>query len=331
MVLLPVLERAFCRRAAVLGTVKNAGKTVVLNTLIAEAAAAGLRIGITSSGRDGERVDAVFRHPKPPIWLPAGTLVLTYDGFAGKPAPLLSPLRVLDRHPEYGRLVLAEAVKAGEIQVAGPLTRSATAAGVELLVRAGAGLALVDGAIDRRGFIDPRRINSIILATGMALSPHVEEVAQKTAFWVEILRLPLWSGELPEKNAFYRGGRWNMLEINTALGDEERLARALPEEAEALYLRGALTDRLLHALKKEQKIFTIVLETPFACFAGQRVYRSYRRRGGEIKVRERSELLAVTTNPWGHNMLANPGELAAAVKEAIPGLPVVDVRRKLLL
>lgn len=331
MVLLPVLERASCRRVAVIGMVKNAGKTVVLNTLVAEAAAAGLRIGITSSGRDGERVDAVFRHPKPPIWLPAGTLVLTYDGFAVGQASILSPRRVLERHPEYGRLVLAETLKEGEIQVAGPLTRRAMADGVELLVKTGAVLVLVDGSINRRGFIDPRRINWIILATGMAVSPRVEEVVQKTAFSVEILRLPLWNEELPGKNAFYRGGRWNTLEVNTVLGDEVRLAQALPEDAEVLYLQGALTDRLLHALKKERRIITIVLENPFACFAGQKVYRSYRRQGGEIMVRERSELLAVTTNPWGHNVCVNPEKLAAAVKEAIPGLPVIDAQQKLLL
>lgn len=332
MVLLPVLERATCRRTAVLGTVKNAGKTVVLNALVAEAAATGLRLGITSSGRDGERFDAVFRHPKPPIWLPAGTMVLTYERFAGESASLLSPpQQVLERHPEYGRLVLAETTKDGEIQLAGPLTRSAIAAGVELLVRAGADLTLVDGAIDRRGFIDPRSIDSIILATGMAVSPHLEVVVQKTVFWVEILRLPLWNGEPPGKNAFYRSGRWNTLEIDTALGNEERLVRALPENAETLYLQGALTDRLLLALKKEQKVCTIVLETPFACFAGPKLYRSYRRRGGKIMVRARSELLAVTTNPWGHHVFINPAKLAAAVKEAVPDLPVADVQQKLLL
>jgi len=330
MILLSILQRACCLRAAVLGTVKNAGKTEALNTLVAEAALAGLGIGVTSSGRDGERVDALFRHQKPAICLSAGTLVLTYEGFDPRSAELLYPFRVLDRHPEYGRLVLARMRKEGEIQLAGPVTRSGISAGVELLADAGAQLVLVDGSIDRRGFIDPGIIGGIILSTGMALSPVVDEVAAKTAFWAEILRLALWNGELPTENAFYID-RWTPLEMGTALGYEYSLARCLPGGVKALYLRGALTGRLLQTLCGERKYPVIVIENPYSFLADTMAYRSFLRGGGEVRVRARSQLLAITVNPWGHGAGADPQRLAAAVKEWIPDLPVVDVRQKLVL
>lgn len=330
MVLLPILERASCRCAAVLGTVKNAGKTVTLNTLVAEAGAAGIRIGITSSGRDGERTDTVYGHDKPPVRLPSGTLILTYDWFAGDGDRLISPLEVLGRHPRYGRLILAEMKSAGEIVLAGPVTRASMTAGLETLTRAGAGLVLVDGSMDRRGFIDTGLVKSLILATGMALSQYPEEVAQKTAHIVEILRLPLWRGELPGNNAFYLDHRWVPLKAGMVLGDEKRLVREIPGEALAIYLGGALTDRLLLAMGEEKKYPIIVLKDPFACFAGREAYLPYLGAGGDIRVKSRPELLAVTTNPWGHGGCGDPLKLAGAVKEAVPDLPVVDVVRKMV-
>lgn len=330
MVLLPLLESASCRCAAVAGTVKNAGKTAALNTLVAEAGAAGIRVGVTSSGRDGERADAVFGHEKPPVRLPAGALVLTYSGLAKDNTPIF-PLKTLDIHPVYGRLILAVMKRAGEVVLAGPVTRSRMSAGLEALAGAGAELVLVDGSIDRRGFIDAGVIKSIILATGMALGSTPGEAARKTAYLVEIFSLPLWQGELPGSSSCLLDGRWAPLGAGTLPGDEKRLAGAVPAEARALFLGGALTDRLLLALKEEKRYLPIVLKSPSSFFAGREYYLSYRGGGGEVKVAARPGILAVTTNPWGHGVMWDPAELAEAVKKAVPGLPVVDVVRRLVL
>lgn len=330
MVLLPILERPFCC-LAVVGTVKNAGKTVTLNTLVAEAGAEGLRIGITSSGRDGERADALFGHKKPPIRLPAGALVLTYTGLAGDDVPAVYPLKVLETHPSYGRLILGRMKKAGEIVLAGPVTRRALSQGLEIVAGAGAELVLVDGSIDRRGFIDTGIIKSIILATGMALGSEAREVALKTAFVVEMFRLPLWQGELPGYSACRLDGRWVPVGAGTVLGDERRLAGEIPGEACALALSGALTDRLLLALRDQKKFLPIILRDPSSFFAGREAYISYLGAGGEVKVKARPEIVAVTTNPWGHGGYWDPEDLAMEVKRAIPDLPVVDVLKKLVL
>jgi hypothetical protein len=332
MVLLPLLNKDSCRCVAVLGTVKNAGKTETINKLIEEAAGAGLYIGITGSGRDGERLDGVFGNPKPAVRLPAGSLVLTYAGLAGEIAPPpLAPLQVLERHPCYGELLLARTRKEGEVIIAGPVTRRHMAAGLESLRQAGAGLILVDGSIDRKGFVDPGCIDAIILATGMALSPAIGEVAEKTAYQAEILSLAVWQEDLPAGNAYGLDGGWVELHLNSALGQEARLARAVPGGGAALYLKGALTDRLLQALMKEHKYACIVLENPYACLTSPETYYAYRLGGGEIRVRKRSRLLAVTVNPRGHHGFADPAALAGAVKKVVCHLPVIDVCRELTL
>ena len=62
---------------AVMGMTKNTGKTVAMNHVLAQAAAAQVEVGLTSIGRDGEDRDQVFFNPKPPIMVWPGTLVAT--------------------------------------------------------------------------------------------------------------------------------------------------------------------------------------------------------------------------------------------------------------
>lgn len=331
MVLLPLIDKFSCRCVAVLGTVKNAGKTVTLNRLVAEAAAAGLALGVTSSGLDGERCDTLYGHPKPPVRLPAGVLVLTYSGLAGEAAGLLNVLQVLGRRPGCGDLLLARTEREGDFQLAGPITRRSMADGLQRLRRAGAGLVLVDGSVDRRGFVDPDCFDAIILATGMALGRDTWEVAEKTAFMAEILRLPVWPGALPAAGAFWLEGGWAVTGIKSALGEEDRLALAVPAGCSCLYLGGALTDRLLQSLMKAGKFPGLVLQTPMSCLVGRRAYQAYCLGGGRVWVRKRPVLLAVTINPWSRHGLAQPAALARAVKKVLGDVPVVDALRGLTL
>ena len=62
---------------SIVGMCKNAGKTTVLNKLIAELNESRVRLGLTSIGRDGESTDLVTRTAKPGIYVYEGTLVAT--------------------------------------------------------------------------------------------------------------------------------------------------------------------------------------------------------------------------------------------------------------
>ena len=65
------------RSLSIIGMCKNAGKTTVLNKLIAELNGSRVRLGLTSIGRDGESTDLVTRTAKPGIYVYEGTLVAT--------------------------------------------------------------------------------------------------------------------------------------------------------------------------------------------------------------------------------------------------------------
>ena len=60
---------------SIVGMAKNAGKTTALNYLIEEAEDESIRLGITSTGRDGETTDLVTNTDKPRVYLYEDTIV----------------------------------------------------------------------------------------------------------------------------------------------------------------------------------------------------------------------------------------------------------------
>jgi hypothetical protein len=103
---------------AVVGLAKNSGKTVALNAIIKRAQAFGMRIGVASSGRDGEKLDAVTRLPKPRIEVQRGALVATAEKLAMSASASLEPL-IKTRHVTVlGRLIIYRVNSPGAIEIA---------------------------------------------------------------------------------------------------------------------------------------------------------------------------------------------------------------------
>ena len=62
---------------SIVGLAKNAGKTVTLNYVIEKSFTEGIKLGITTTGRDGEKNDLVTNTEKPTIYVTEGVLVAT--------------------------------------------------------------------------------------------------------------------------------------------------------------------------------------------------------------------------------------------------------------
>ncbi len=122
------------------GNAKNAGKTTVLNTLIA--AYANVKIGVTSIGLDGEELDAVTYLPKPRIFLSAGTLAATAEDCLKSAEATYRIIRRTGVSTALGEIVVVEIVDPGICLVGGP----ATVVAMEQIV------ANPQGARRRQGF-----------------------------------------------------------------------------------------------------------------------------------------------------------------------------------
>lgn len=314
------------RRVAFVGLAKNTGKTQTLTSVLAEHAAAGHTVGVTSIGRDGEARDAIdSRIAKPQIELQAGSLVATTDALlraSGLPHELLDRTGI--RTP-LGEVLLARLAATGAIEVAGPST------GVDLrevssaMLALGADQVLIDGSIDRRAASAPGVSEALVMATGAVLGDDLDSVVKATVEAVELTDLPA-VGPLPEPPLSVPA----RLVLNADPPAIAGLLRNHPS-AEAFEVEGALGERFLDGLlaarrERAGREFRILASDPTSVFLAAHGPAWYRRQGIAIEVRRTIRLAAITVNPVAplrHRF--ESAELRASIEAAIPGVPVLDV------
>jgi hypothetical protein len=172
---------------AVVGTSKNAGKTVTIAALCAALQGESTSFGLCSIGRDGEAIDALDGSPKPRLDLRAGTLIATAAvllpahpasevvGFSGETSAL-------------GPIVFARVRAPGRFEISGPPQANALRRIALGLHDLGAGFVLIDGAVDRiaalRGADD-----AIVVATGAAGAPTLSQAIDAAAALVARLQI----------------------------------------------------------------------------------------------------------------------------------------------
>ena len=346
-------------RISLVGLSKNAGKTVTLNRLIRAAAALGMPLGLLSTGRDGEAVDAVTELPKPRIWAPEGALVATaaaalgpdeegeaggQQSAAGRPAPRtrarVAVLRETGILTPLGPVVIGRVERPGEVLLVGPGSAARIAALLDELEAAGAALCLVDGSFDRRAAAAPAVTGRVVLAAGAAYSASMETTVAQVRHVLELFDLPRapeeWPAEPPDRPGGDRPpvcllppeGQPVPVPVASGFADPGLVAEAAAgaPPGTVLCLTGALTDGLLLALLARRLAHVPVLvPDPTHVLADRNTWRRWRRQGGQVWVEHRVEIAAVTTNAYSP---VGPGYDAAAfcarVAEAARR-PVVDL------
>lgn len=129
------------------GSGKNAGKTTLMLWLLGQCRCAGLKVGVISTGIDGEGRDTISGHFKPEIRLCPGDFVVT-----GEEALRLSSARFeILRHfdSSVGDCCLAKTVREGKVELNQPGSRCQMIECVEAM-RDECDLVFVDGAFGRQ-------------------------------------------------------------------------------------------------------------------------------------------------------------------------------------
>jgi len=326
------------RALAVVGLSKNAGKTTVVNALMAKCAC---EFGLTSLGLDGEPVDHVTGLAKPRIAPPRGTLVATTLGSLERSGYKMDILEELPFRTPLGPVVIGRARGQGRVEVSGPTTLSELRATVDRLHAHGAVRVLVDGAINRLGSGSPRVSDGILLATGGMVSDTLEDVVESTLAAVDHLSLPEVSQRTREMLAphlgddarpvsFDAGGRATSLTLHTAVGAGAAVAREAARLGTAtLFVGGALTegflDEFLRVSPPRQRLRIVVRDATVVVAPARSVQRC--RRGGiRIEVLAPLRLLAVTTNPFRSPQSYPSTTFFGAIVDALGDrFPVFDV------
>lgn len=337
MGLLDTIQAGY-KTLSIVGMSKNAGKTTAMNYLIDEAMDEGLILGITSTGRDGETVDLVTETEKPKIFLDEGTIVSVPRQLYELSEAGLEILHITKYTTAMGELLICRVVNSGYVQIAGPGSTLEHKRLCETMLKLGAEVVVIDGAIDRKSIASPETSDAIILATGAVLSRKMSKVVDETVHTLNLYSLPEVEDEYirkvltdPEKNRFvgtFEEDGFHPLELTTGLGASKKIDAAITEKTKWVYIPGALTESVLRDIDSRKfKKVKFVLKDPTRIFINPMTWGQLKKQSFFVEVVQNIKVAAITVNPvapLGYSF--DHKELIDAMRKAVPHIPVVDVK-----
>jgi len=335
------------RRLAFVGLAKDTGKTETLTCALRELHETGCTVGVTSVGRDGEEHDVIdIRVNKPRVELPAWSLVATTEALLRSSAvPHEALIRAGIRTP-LGPVVVARLLARGSVEIAGPSAAEDVRAVVDAMLSHDAEQVLIDGAADRRAASSPTVSDGLVMSTGAVLHEEIEQVVARTRDAVDLVHL----AALDDRSEIGRRIRAiaESQTGNVLVGEPEDEPVALRPRfgltgtayeigmllhtnpsAHHLLLRGAVCEPFLRGLARAAhgRELQLTVSDSTKVFLLRRGYRWFERRGISIRVLAPIRLRALTVNPVApHSHSFDSRRLRALLEDAIPDVPIVDVR-----
>jgi hypothetical protein len=160
---------------SIVGMCKNAGKTTVLNWLLANSGRERI-LGLTSIGRDGESTDVVTGTEKPSIFVPAGTLIATAKDMLRLGDITMEVLMTTGIPTPIGEVVIVRARSDGYVQLAGPSITTQLKTVSRNFFELGAEQSVIDGALGRKSLGARAVAEGVILCTGASYHMRMAHV-----------------------------------------------------------------------------------------------------------------------------------------------------------
>lgn len=322
------------KSVSIVGMEKNTGKTECLNYILRRLNSSGHKLGITSIGLDGEGMDQVTLTHKPEIFLKEGDIFITSEAHYRSKKLDAEILDLSRQRTSLGRLVTARVSASGKVMIAGPSETFWLKKLLGSMAQLGVETSLIDGALSRQSQGSPAITESMVLATGAALSANINTLVSKTAFLVELINLPQWESEKNDELLQISNGLWAIdeegevhdLGIESAFLLEDNKDK-LFEFGHTFYVSGVITAGLLNFLRMQPDIEkTVVIARDFSrIFADRDSYRAFTRRGGQIKVLLHTKLITVCVNPVSPQGYVLDSKLLCKKLTKKLGIPVYDL------
>ena len=221
---------------------------------------------------------------KPAIRAAAGTLLATAEECLDAGT---ARLEVVDREAgiatPLGPVLLVRVVSPGTVEVAGPSRAESLVRIVRRLGDLGAGLVLVDGAVDRQSLASPAVTEACVMATGAAVDESMDRVVEMTRDRVHQLTLPGAPEE--HRKAWQRGrlrvrvdGEWVPVPVSEAFRGQSGIRELTGGEETVVLVGGALTDPLLQDLIGTR--VHVVVRDPTCLLVDEGLFGRFEREGG---------------------------------------------------
>ena len=321
---------------SIVGLEKNTGKTECLNYILKRLEHSGKQLAITSIGIDGESVDQVSLTQKPEIELYENLIFVTSEKHYREKQLDAEIMAVSGRSTSLGRLVTARAKGKGKVIFSGPPDSGWLRQTISDMQQFGVNTTIVDGALSRLSLGSPAVTESMILATGAAVSANMHTLVRKTKFVYGLMQIEAFQSPVNEKLLALDSGifaidkNWNI----TSLGIPsvfllEKYRDKLFGSGEMLYVTGAVSDSLLNFLRVQKNIseITLIVRDFTRMFVTPESYRAFVNKGGRIKVLLHNKLIAICVNPVSpEGFVLDSHKLCDNMSESL-GIPVYDVRK----
>ncbi|MGV8145502.1 MAG: hypothetical protein ACLKAK_00915 [Alkaliphilus sp.] len=325
---------------SVVGMSKNAGKTVTLNYLIEKFDEIGAVIGITSTGRDGEKLDIVTKTEKPTIFVMKNTIIASAKEALLKSSAKLEILEITNSRTSLGEVVIARVKGSGYVEIAGPETNTQIKMAASKMLDYGAEIVVLDGAINRKTAAAPTISEATILATGAALSRDMNNVIEETVFQVELYSLEAvkedelkigLSKSFKDKEFIIidNEGKSELINITTTLSSGRVIGEAINEDSKYVVLSGSIVYKTFEDIvpvAENYKDVIYIVQDATKIFVSSREWKMLKKKGISIRVMDKINLLAVTLNPYspyGYNF--DSKDFLHALKKRLPKIAVIDV------
>ncbi len=288
---------------SIMGMGKNTGKTSFLNLLIEEARLQEKKrvVALTSIGRDGEERDLVTKGDKPRIYVGEGTLVATAEALLSRCDVTKEIIESTRIGSALGKIIIFRALSDGFVEIAGP-SRSVDLFTIEKSMREIENncFFIVDGALSRMSFAT--QTEGAVLCTGVSISQSMNKILEKTSSAIKSLTLQKTVYPLPEEEgrAFVYNGDWEKVHGELALSLGKEIREVLCKDTEALYIRGALTDRLFTELLSSENFrnMVLIISDGTKLLVSPLMMRKLEMRKMEIQVVEEISIEKIIVNPY---------------------------------
>ncbi len=324
------------KSVSVVGMEKNTGKTECLKYILKHCAEIHHPIGITSIGLDGETCDQVTQTAKPEIILSQGDVFVTSEKHYRERKLVSEILELSQQRTALGRLVTARVILPGKVILSGPTSTIWLRQIIDNMSQYGIETTFIDGALSRKSLGSPAITESMILTTGAALSPNLNELVRKTKFVYSLINLEKY--EFPnvfaliekESGLFAIDDQQNIVDLNipSALLINHK-KNNLFRYGHTIFVGGIIGDQLLNLLRMQSEIAqtTLIVKDFTKIFVSPVNLNAYLQKGGKLKVLLRPKLLFICANPYSPAGYLMDSEQLCRTLSAELGVTVFDIKK----
>ena len=320
---------------SIIGTAKNVGKTTVLNQIIKEYK--GIKMGITSIGLDGEKVDNLTYKPKPRIMVHENMLIATAKKCLEQCYFDYEIIEETDIRTGLGNIVIISVNSSGLALVAGPSTNTEMLQVTALLNKHGVEKIFIDGALFRKSIASFNISDAVIFSTGASYSINLDDVVKDTILLVNNFNLRTIDDEAVRIAKSHKRFKVVImdskffvtpLKIDSVAGNEEFIIDQVIGKTRAIYINGAFTSNFVkHLINKRHEIerLTVVINDASQLLMEPSEIESLRKMNINLRVVNRIKVIALTYNPYSPSGYSFDDEEFRSKLQNELSLPVVNV------